>query len=274
MIRTRILALGFIFPFLFLSQESSWALVTGTNQQESLPNFPPGTEAVANHYSRIGGWTGPLFDYTLYFRVLDASEFNEVLQLYSQIEHPRLELILKSREENSTPRGAKPRKVVDWSLVLHGVTKNPDYDPALIVIKLTAYMNGGNINWDQVTIPENLIVKDERREGVQEEAIPGIALDESDFDPDPPLLEKDWSILQLSGNEVDFSKRGFRWNKWKEGDLISTKKTIDFRWDAVYRLHKVDEANQRVFLERLWDEGIMGWVYKDGRVELMDQVPE
>ncbi|MCA9439774.1 MAG: hypothetical protein KC964_03135, partial [Candidatus Omnitrophica bacterium] len=124
---------------------------------------------------------------------MDATEFNEVLTLYSKIQHPRLELILKKRQDESPHRSHSPKKVVDWKLLLQSNTGNPDFDPALVVIKLTVFTNGGNINWDDVVIPNSLIVSDERSEPVQPESTFGMPTSETaQGDAQPPLLEEGW----------------------------------------------------------------------------------
>ncbi|MCO6045645.1 hypothetical protein NG895_17240 [Aeoliella sp. ICT_H6.2] len=159
------------------------ALITGSDGDEPVdnPGWPVGAAEAFNVRQRIAYWVGPPFGGGQYhgeFRG-DTAALNEVLDIFGDIRNDNKRIVV---EEGTAPSGwlrlrdrSKEPVQCDWKLMvwdaaswkqLSGMRAGLDpTDPADRAkgppTVLTIY-TGGNIEWDQVKLPEGVEVVDNR----------------------------------------------------------------------------------------------------------------
>ena len=157
--------------------------------------YPVGTDKVANLPEKVGCWTG-WTHYVFEYRVKDTTAFNEALRLFSQIDATTLEVTLM---DGPREQMFDPGEAVDWEVfVVRPEWRRPEaqekrellsiQDPGWLEVRVylgsggevvrntrvrmgnefktftkTSELPPGNIQWDEVTIPSNLIVTDRRK---------------------------------------------------------------------------------------------------------------
>lgn len=183
--KTPLLASGLIL--LALVSHHANAMTSGCAGNDPVENhfWPTGSEGVANLKTRVAYWSGPLlvgdtFDY----RAKSSVDLNEALKAFAKIAAPKRELILRNGPAESHWLKVSPAREkdtqgarIDWSFVVwqpyawHQLNNDPrsafaaEYagfrrpvDPPRII----AYFGGGKLLWDEIEVPDGVIVIDQR----------------------------------------------------------------------------------------------------------------
>jgi hypothetical protein len=174
-----------LLPF---SPSATHAMSSGSTGNDPVQNhgWPTGSEGVANLKTRVAFWSGPLLvGDTFDFRAKSSADLNEALKAFAKIAVPKRELILRNGPAEShwlksfpvrknDPLGAR----IDWTFVIwHPGTwyqRNNDprstfaaeysgfrrpVDPPRIV---AWFGGGGKLVWEEIVVPEGIIVIDQR----------------------------------------------------------------------------------------------------------------
>ena len=153
--------------------------------------WPAGSLPVAQLPSMIGWYEGPPFcggQTRCHYQTTGTTEFNQALELFSQIQAPRLELFVYDGPTSNGIIRTKPRGgdfqeetpiAYDWVFEIwaaenwhslhnrmadHLIDGQPGPVPAP---RLELYISeGGGVRWEQVTVPPNVIVTDCRAQSL------------------------------------------------------------------------------------------------------------
>lgn len=158
-----------------LAAQPAWAIrfgAMGNSPIDAQPGWPEGAAAVFNARQRIaywelnGQWTSDCRG--------DAEGFNRVLEKFAQVDAERKEIVVHDGVSTSDWVGAVAPDAdaqVDWKFVVwqpeiwkmwQGVRPGAKVGPPPSP-RIDVYV-GGNINWDDVVVPEGIDVDDQRLE--------------------------------------------------------------------------------------------------------------
>lgn len=182
--RALLLSLG-VAGLCLSSPDPCDALITGgtDNQPRLTEGSQPGVGAVFNVPGRVAWWEGPPFGGGQYHAECrgDADTFNDVLQDFAKIEAAKKVLVIHDGSGASfwLNMNREPAKVeaarVDWIFVAWRIASweqmrnfppslravNPDPNQKEPVPQIDVYV-GGQIDWDQVDVPEGIVIDDQR----------------------------------------------------------------------------------------------------------------
>lgn len=182
--RTLLLSLGVAGLFLSLPNPCDALIMGGTDNQPRLTEgSQPGVAAVFNVPGRVAWWEGPPFGGGQYHAECrgDADTFNDVLQDFAKIEAVKKVLVIHDGSGASfwLNMNREPAKVeaarIDWVFVAWRIDSwermrnfppslratNPDPNQKEPVPQIDVYL-GGQIDWDQVDVPEGIVIDDQR----------------------------------------------------------------------------------------------------------------
>lgn len=149
--------------------------------------WPLGSVEMANLPSRLGYWEGPPFGggkYHFLYRCKNTDEFNKALKTFAAIRAKRLELVVHNGPEYSfwlkrnDEELSKEENRVDWTFLVwvpenwnslfnspHSYmlsSDNPNFRKPVAAPRIDLYIGGGSIVWEDIEVPENLVVIDKR----------------------------------------------------------------------------------------------------------------
>ncbi|HEV3339076.1 MAG TPA: carboxypeptidase-like regulatory domain-containing protein [Pirellulales bacterium] len=167
------------------------ALIMGGfgNDPVADAGWPTGSLEVANLKSRVGWWEGPPFGggmYVFLYREKDTAAFNQGLAKFADIKSRKLELVIHDgpqesfwlRDHQKPPGEAQPKAQVDWTFTVwrpeswHRLYNDPrtnfasdqrEFRQPVDPPRVDVYVGQGKIDFSQVTVPDGVTVRDERR---------------------------------------------------------------------------------------------------------------
>lgn len=166
--------------------------------------WPLGTIEVADLSSRLAYLMGPPYgsgQYIFLYRCQNTGSFNEALKIFANIRALSLNLIIRDGPEFSPhlKRNGQSEESarIDWKFTvwnpeswhrLHNNPKiisigdNPNIGKPVPPPTIHVYVGGGSIVWEEVRIPENIIVIDEREESAPIKPVGGGLITGNIFD--------------------------------------------------------------------------------------------
>lgn len=182
-----------MFGFLLLGTTPAWALITGGYGNDPIQDhqWPDGAVDVANLKTRVGWWEGPPFgggEYHFLYRG-NAQALNDALTLLSKINAPAVEvevhsgphddfwLQIDSRALDKDPNQQKRDPRIDFEFVIwtprnyHHLYNHPqatisadqpNFHKPLPAPQFIVYVGGGQIDWKDVKVPDNVKLTDHR----------------------------------------------------------------------------------------------------------------
>jgi len=240
------------------------AIVGTGNRPVENQNWPLGCLEVANLPNRVGYWEGPGFgggQWQFLYRSATAEAFNFSLAVFGGIRAPRLELVLHDGPEFSHWLGREEAETkeekarVDWTFTVweprrwHSLYSNPnsfflsetpEFRKPVAAPRIDLYLGGGAIAWDEVNVPENVTVIDERAEAAPVKPVGGgvVVGDIYDMATGRPI----------AGAEVTLAKQADG-QKWEE---VVGDKTDD---RGAFVIQRIPEGTYKVYI---WAEGYAG----------------
>jgi len=176
---------------LLMALRASASIAVGTPPIDSqlLRDCPDGSARVAALSSCVGYWEGPPFgggEWHIQFRG-DGDALNQALTNFAAIKFPQLDVVIHDGPKNDQFIGNLPKlgadntsPRVDWEFVvwepknwksLYNSTNaalarifkdDPRLGKPYPAPLLNIYIGGGQVDWDNVKIPANVYVDDER----------------------------------------------------------------------------------------------------------------
>ena len=190
---------------------SASALITGGEGNEPVTDrgWPAGAAAIFNHPGRIAWWEGPPFGGGQWHAECrgDAEAFNAVLASFAKLEVKTKRLVVRDGAGHSfwlnpnQEAEKKPAAQIDWRLMvwqaenwerlrqmptdLNPIGRSDDDEGPPAQIDLYV---GGQIEWDEVVVPEGVELVDERLEAhgftvADGTVLEGVATDEANHKP-------------------------------------------------------------------------------------------
>jgi len=179
----------------FVLAQSAPALITGEDGNRPVINrgWPDGSLELANLPSRLGYWEGPPFgggEYHFLYRCRDSNEFNEALGLFAAIDAETLELVVHNGPEYSFWLKDDDEKLeeqenrVDWAFTVWNpkswdslynnpnsrvMAGHPHYARPVAAPRIDLYIGEGAVTWEDVEVPENVVLSDKRPGSVSAE---------------------------------------------------------------------------------------------------------
>lgn len=172
-----------ILGWLFICDAEALIVTGSGNQPVHDPGWPAGALAVANLPSRIGWWEGPPFgggEWHFEYRG-GTDAFQQATDAFAKIRAPVLDLFVHDGTKNSfvlDPNHETATNNIDWTFTvwvpaawqnLYGDDKpivfsdDPNAGKPMPAPRLDLYLGGNSaVAFDQVKVPENVTVHDER----------------------------------------------------------------------------------------------------------------
>lgn len=195
--KTNKLSLLIILCVVLLCPKVGMSLITGEDGNRPIHDrgWPAGSVEMANLPTRVGWWEGPPFgggEYHFLYRCENTDEFNEALKTFSVVRACELELVIHNGPEYSfwlrenDEELSKEENRVDWTFTVW-VPENwnrlfnsprsymlssdhPNFRKPPAAPRVDVYTGGGgSIVWEDVKVPENLVVIDKRPGSVSPE---------------------------------------------------------------------------------------------------------
>ncbi len=184
-----------IFCVVFLFPKVGVCLITGEHGNRPVQDrgWPLGSVETANLPTRLGYWEGPPFgggEYHFLYRCRNTDEFNEALKTFAAIQANRLELVVHNGPEYSfwlkqnDEKLSKAENRVDWTFTVWVpenwnrlynsprslfLSDQPNFRKPVAAPRIDVYIGGSSIVWEDVNVPENLVVVDKRSGSVSAE---------------------------------------------------------------------------------------------------------
>ncbi len=174
------------FCLLICAQHALSVIMVGGKEPVQDHSWSAGSLKIANLPSRLGYREGPPFgggEYQFLYRCSNTEEFNQVLRVFAAIQTPKLELVVHNGPEHSfwlKQEGkelSSPENRVDWTFTVWNPeswdhlfnnpkslfgSDNPNFRKPVAAPRIDVYIGGGSIVWEDVKIPENIVVIDKR----------------------------------------------------------------------------------------------------------------
>ncbi|MHC4323370.1 MAG: hypothetical protein ACYSUX_03760 [Planctomycetota bacterium] len=239
----KILSFSLMLVIILLFSDTGISLIiVGGDEPTQDHGWPSGCVETANLTTRFGWWEGPPFgggEYHFLYRCDNTDQFNQALEKFAAIDAKRLELVV----HNGPKKDFMVDGRVDWTF-LAWVPKNWDslnnmsrnfYRPVdsdskkpvpmakkiMPALRIDVYLGGENpIAWEDVKIPENLVVIDRRPRSVSSELAGKGLVRGKVFD----LVSK----KPITGARVMLYKRILRTGA--DIDARSTPRSSDYEW--------------------------------------------
>jgi len=182
-----------------LSDVAMPSIIFGGSERIEDRGWPSGCVEMANLATRFGWWEGPPLgggEYHFLYRCQNTDEFNKALKIFAAIRAPKLELVVHNGPEYSfwlkkdEKELSKPENRVDWTFLVW-VPENwnrlfnsprsymlssdhPNFKKPVAAPMIDVYIGGGGfIVWEDVKVPENIVVIDKRPGSVSPEFADG-----------------------------------------------------------------------------------------------------
>ena len=210
---------------LFCADVGISLIMTGGDETIELPyhgrGWPRGSIEMANLSTRISWWAGPPFGtgsmYEFEYHAENTDQFNRALETFATIDANSLELIVRNGPKQiffKDKEKSNPENRIDWTFRVwdeeawNRLYNNPDslfgsdspnFRKPVAPPRVDVYIGGGRVVWEEVKVPENLIVIDKRPGSISKEFAGKGLLDGTVID----MVTKD----PIAGAEIVLAKR-------------------------------------------------------------------
>jgi 5-hydroxyisourate hydrolase-like protein (transthyretin family) len=191
--KRRNLAIAVALSMMLLYAAPGWSLRTVARGNRPVQDrgrrWPAGTVNLANLKSRLGYWAR--YEHVFLYRCKDTDEFNEALKTFAVINANTLELVVHNGPKYSwalkdkNEELAKEDNRVDWTFTVWSPERwdmlynrsrrrvspaNLNFGKPVAPPRIDAYIiRAGSILWEQVKVPENVVLIDKRPGSVSPE---------------------------------------------------------------------------------------------------------
>jgi hypothetical protein len=222
---------------LFLYPQACLGLIGftgGGDEPVADGGWPLGSVAMANLPTRVVWWQGSLRaggEWHFLYRCQSTQEFNQALRAFASIRAPKREVVLHDgprygllyEKWEPDPEGSQPgaNDRFDWTFTIWNPERwyrlsNSVYRRELgagrpvPAPRLDVYIGGGAIAWDQVELPEGLLVTDERAESAPVKPVGGGLIEGDVFDicTGKPVAGAEITVTDIAEEEGAAPARG------------------------------------------------------------------
>ena len=190
--KRRNLGIAIALGLLLLLAGPGWSLRTVVHGNRPVKDlgrrWPEGTVNLANLKSRLGYMVR--FEHVFLYRCKDTDEFNKALKTFAAIDANMLELVVHNGPKYSSwlqgnnEELAKEDNRVDWTFTVWSPEKwnmlydgsrrrvspnNPNFKKPVAPPRIHVYIGVGALVWEQVKVPENVVLIDKRPGSVSPE---------------------------------------------------------------------------------------------------------
>jgi 5-hydroxyisourate hydrolase-like protein (transthyretin family) len=172
-----------VFCIVLAFAESGMSLImVGGREPIEDHGWPTGSVEMANLASRVSWWAGPPFGtgsmYEFQYKCLNTEQFNQALEIFAAIQAPKLEIFIHNGPKDNTHCRDEESKSVDWTFTVWNPedwdslynsprsffnSDHPNFRKLVAPPRVDLYISeGGTIVWEQVKVPENLMIVDKR----------------------------------------------------------------------------------------------------------------